>query len=223
MWTSCFWFKPALAWPIAGDLHRVVDQALLGAGLPPLARWVAKSALFTLLPVLVLRLARRDALALAGRPRARRGAFLWVSAAYAASLPFLLWLSYRPGMHAFYLRMFRDGVTAPVLANLAALVLEHLWIFGALLQLALPPGSRSDERDIGIRERLRSALPATVAVSLVFGAVHAGKDFGEILTAFPGGLGLALLTWWTGSLWPGVVLHAATSLTILVGILMIAG
>ena len=56
--------------------------------------------------------------------------------------------------------------------------------------------------------------PALVFSAVLFGLVHAGKASAEIAAAFPGGLGLALLTYRVRAVWPAVLLHASSGVVI---------
>jgi membrane protease YdiL (CAAX protease family) len=63
-------------------------------------------------------------------------------------------------------------------------------------------------------------MPCLVLEALIFGAVHAGKEWGELVTAFPGGLGLGMLTYRIRSFWPSVALHLGTGAMILATMLL---
>jgi membrane protease YdiL (CAAX protease family) len=87
----------------------------------------------------------------------------------------------------------------------------------AFLGFGLPPGARGFAAWVGIPALV---WPALIAQALVFGLVHVGKTPEELLTAFPGGLGLGMLTWRMRSVWPSVLLHVGTGAIILVTILL---
>ena len=63
------------------------------------------------------------------------------------------------------------------------------------------------------------SMQAIVIGVEAFGAVHVGKEWGELVTAFPGGLGLGMLTYRIRSFWPSAVLHLGTGAIILLTIL----
>lgn len=123
-------------------------------------------------------------------------------------------------------------------ANALVIVVEHALIEGVLFVLALLGGTMGHAPDpprtgrlaflgfgypIGGERTLcawlgvpKEVWPALVGQALVFGLVHMGKDVGELVTAFPGGLGLGLLTYRVRSVWPSVLLHLGTGATVLV-------
>jgi hypothetical protein len=118
------------------------------------------------------------------------------------------------------------------------IVVEHVWIAGLVLALALPGGHlpRHDDPapprqgrfqslgfglvpgEHGISAWLgipTSAWPALLGQAVLFGAIHISKDAGELIASFPGGLALGLITYRVGSIWPTVALHAGTSAVVL--------
>ena len=118
------------------------------------------------------------------------------------------------------------------------LVAEHICIQGLILVLALPGVDAQPAAPLAVSgdhffARLRRFLglgpdwtlrsfelnPAVlVAIAVqawVFGWVHFSKDLGELALSFPGGFALGYLAWRARSVWPCVVLHAATGLTVI--------
>jgi hypothetical protein len=237
LWITLFWFEPARDWPY----RRAIDQAFhhvlggtLGLGRP--SAWVARCWFFVLLPVAVLRLAGKRPTAL-GLGSHEMPAWRIVSVSFAVSLPALVWLGLRPGIQGYYRELFAPDGWKMIVAIFLQIVAEHVWIAGVMLALALPggglppvvaepprrgvlgslgfgvpPGARGLSAWLGVPEE---AWPALLGQALVFGAIHAQKDAGEIVTSLPGGLALGILTYRVRSIWPTVVLHAGTSAVIL--------
>ena len=61
-----------------------------------------------------------------------------VALGLAIALPFCVWLGTRPGMQAFYAHMLGRIGWKSLLANALVIVVEHAWIQGVILSLALP-------------------------------------------------------------------------------------
>lgn len=236
-WTSWFWLRPVRhLWPWQ-DFYPWFDRTVLGwVDGGRYVRWVLRSYIFVGLPILGLWFAGFPPRALGMGRMADKG---WriVALAFVVAAPFLVWLGLRPGMHQYYAHMFRFDGYVPLLANALVIVVEHALIEGVLLTLALPKQHAWDAADPVRTGRLAwlgfgfvdgeprnlstwigipaEAWPALIAQALVFGLVHLGKDMGELVTAFPGGLGLGLLTYRIRSVWPSVMLHLGTGAVIL--------
>jgi hypothetical protein len=231
LWMWLFWFQPARDFPVVGGLVRGVDRAFAQIPIEGIFAWVFRSYVLVLVPVAVVLATgqRPTALGLGGVAR-----YGWrvIAVGFVVSLPVLMWLGLRPGMHAYYANILGGGDWRAAVATAAVIVVEHAWIFGVVLALALPGrgfpvGDDPPRRgalaflgfgfpaDLGVRERSPwlwlgvppLVMPCLVLQALAFGAVHAGKEFGELVTAFPGGLGLGILTYRIRSFWPSVVLH----------------
>lgn len=241
-WVALFWFRPARSWPVYEDVYRLSDRIVAQlTGWSGHFNWALKSWIFVLVPIGVLFLFGKKPTAL-GMGRMARYGWRILLVSFVVSLPVLVWLGLRPGMHAYYAGMFRPDGWKPILANAIVIVVEHMWIEGVLLALALPGGGFAhDEEDPPREGRLAflgfgqpaggttlwtwlgvppTVLPALIGQALVFGAVHAGKDVGELLSAFPGGFGLGLLTYRIRSVWPSVLLHVGTGAVVLLTILL---
>lgn len=235
-WTSWFWLQPMRRVPLWDASYRFFDRAFLEVfGLGGHWRWVAKSYLFVLVPIALLWLMGRPPRALGLGRMADKG---WriVGVCFVVALPALVWLGLQPGMHRYYSHMFATTGWQALLANALVIVVEHALIEGMILVLALPGGGFSHAPDPPRSGRLaflgfgfppgdrsffgwlgvpREVWPALVGQALVFGTVHAGKELAELVTAFPGGLGLGLLTYRIRSVWPSVLLHLGTGAIIL--------
>ncbi len=238
LWVSLFWVQPARYWPVWEDIYRGSDRLIYDVlGLKGHWRWVLKSYLFVLVPIGLVWLLGVKPRAL-GMGRMAQHGWRIVATGFVIALPALVWLGMRPGIYKYYAKMFTADGWQPILANAVVIVVEHAFIEGLLLALALPVGWRFEELPdepprrgplawlgfgnteggrgfldwVGIP---REVLPALVGQALVFGLVHAGKEFGELITAFPGGFGLGLLTYRIRSVWPSVLLHLGTGMIIL--------
>lgn len=240
-WTSWFWMQPTRSWPVWGDAYRAYDEWMrdwfnLSARY---WRWVVKSYLFVGIPILILWFCGLPPRAL-GLGRMAQNGWRIVALSFVIALPFLVWLGLRPGMHRYYAHIFDVEGWHAVVANALVIAVEHAMIEGVILVLALPPGVFRDLDDPPRRGRLaflglgfpiggprtlyawlgvpKHVFPALIGQALVFGAVHWGKDFGEFVTAFPGGFGLGLLTFRIRSVWPSVLLHLGTGSVVLLTI-----
>ena len=247
MWTWLFWFKPARSFPVIEDVIFAVDDVFNLVPIRGNLAWAFKSSVLVLAPIAVILAIVRRPMALGLGGVARYG---WriIVLGFAIALPFCIWLGLRPGMHAFYAHIFKVGGWKSLLANALVIVVEHAWIEGVILALALPGGgfasssATSDPPRRGalaflgfgfpadLRDDQRSlwqwlgvpaiVMPCLVLQALTFGAVHVGKEWGELVTAFPGGLGLGMITYRIRSFWPAVVLHLGTGAIILLTILL---
>jgi hypothetical protein len=239
MWTWLFWFQPARSFPVIKDAIIAVDRLFDLIPIRGSFAWALKSYVLVLLPVVfILGIVRRPtALGFGGVAR-----YGWriILLGFVVALPFCVWLGLRPGMQAYYRYMFTDQGWKSLLANALVIVVEHAWIEGVILALALPGRGFSDTSEperrgalaflglgfpVGLSNEQRTlwqwlgvpaiAMPCLILQALTFGAVHAGKEWGELITAFPGGLGLGILTYRIRSFWPAVVLHLGTGAMIL--------
>ena len=234
LWLTLFWFEPARTWPLRSAIdraaYRLLEQRL---GLDAAFAWTIRSWFFVLVPVAVLRLTGRT-LAPLGLGRMATTGWRIVSAGFVAALPALVWLGLRPGIQLYYRALFEPGGWKLFVAYLLVIVVEHVWVAGVVLALALPDGRLPEHLiDPPRRGMLQAfgfgtpvggpkgvsawlgispdAWPAIVGQALVFGAIHMGKDPGELATSFPGGLAIGIITYRVGSIWPTVALHAGTS------------
>ena len=240
MWTWLFWFQPARSFPVIKDAIIAVDHLFDLVPITGSFAWAFKSYVLVLLPVVViLAIVRRPtALGLGGMSR-----YGWriIVLGFVIALPFCIWLGLRPGMHAHYRYMF----TGPRLEVTARQRPRHRRracmdrrcdsgagatrrrFFGrhhepdrrgalAFVGLGFPVGLAEEDRTLWQWLGVPAiAMPCLILQALTFGAVHAGKEWGELVTAFPGGLGLGMLTYRIRSFWPAVVLHLGTGAIIL--------
>lgn len=236
-WASWFWMPSTRAWPVWGDAYRLYDQLVQDLfGLNRHWRWVMKSYVFVGTPILVLWACGKPPTALGLGRMADKG---WrvVALSFVLALPVLVWLGLRPGMQRYYAHMFGANGWEPIVANALVIAVEHALIEGLILVLALPGGAFGHGDDPAREGRLawlgfgypvggertvfswlgvpNEVWPALLGQALLFGAVHWGKDVGEFVTAFPGGLGLGVLTYRIRSVWPSVLLHLGTGAVVL--------
>lgn len=246
VWTWFVWFKPARSFPVMQDVILAVERAFTVVPITGSPAWALRSCVFILVPLaIILAIVRRPAAL--GLGRVEPDGWRIVALGLAIASPFCIWLGMRPGMQAYYAHMFGDGGWKPLLANALVIVVEHAWIQGVILSLALPRGASAphsvtshsrrgalafiglgfpaglprDERSVWQWLGVPAiATPSLVLQALVFGSVHVGKEFDEVIAAFPGGLGLGLLTYRSGSVWPSVTLHLSTGAMIVGTILL---
>ena len=205
LWAGFFWFEPLEDLPV----YRQVKDLFVAVIPHKTARWTVTSAVLVVVPAAVVaRLSPAHVAAIWAR--GRRGTLRVTIALYVVALPALIYLGTQPSMHRYYRGFFQSGGELKIFANTLMIVAEHIFIEGLVLGLALPRGVVSD-RWLRVP---RAAWPALIAATAVFGLVHTGKASVEVLSAFPGGLGLALLTLQSRAVWPSVALHLATGATI---------
>ncbi len=236
-WVSLFWVQPARGWPWLSTVITSIDRGMADlTGLDILARWVVTGYVFVLVPIACLRLAgisfRQMAL---GWPH--RDGWRLAGAGLGLAVPVLVILGMDSSMQQFYGPMLGPGALQVVCADALVIVIEHAWSMGVTLALAVPPpgvegpaivaprpgwlaflglGRRPGQSGIAAWLGLRPDIwPAVIGQAVVFTVVHLGKETVEILAAFPGALGLAILTLRSRSIWPGVVVHLATGAILL--------
>ena len=240
-WVALFWYQPATHWPIYKDIIRTSNGWLAELGFVRPWRWVVRSYLFVLVPIGVLWIFGRPPKALGLGKMATHG---WriVLLSFVVASPILIWLGTLPEMHKFYGHMFKPGGWRSITANALVIAVEHAYIEGIILSLALPGGQLHPKEDpprkgrfaflgLGVPEGESGALawlginkfiiPALVGQAILFGMVHSGKVSAELATSFPGGLGLGWLTYRIRSVWPSVILHIGTGAVILTTALII--
>jgi len=241
-WTSLFWFLPlqrSLA-PL-GQASQAITSAIAAAtGLAKPWTWVVKSWL--LAGVVVVVAARRRGGRRVGLALPTGTGMRLTLLALIVALPLQVLLGLDPAMPAFYRAFFGEKGASWVAANALVLVVEHMFIEGAVLALALPAGLPDvdqrprrgllglgalgalglgplvDPSAPGPRTWLgvpREAWPAIVGQGLVFGCIHFTKAPSELVSAFPGGLAVGWLTVRTGSIWPAASLHLGTGAVVL--------
>ena len=244
LYVSLFWFHPPASWPqwMGASRAWLITQIVQLAGLSRQDAWVISGVLFGgLLPTIFLlgwrgqKLAKRFIFLGPGRKIGWR----YVLISYLVALGPLLWLASRPSFRHYYANTIDHGLASMSLRFALVLIAEHICIQGLILVLALPDKEHQPLEPAAvlgdhISARLRRLLtlgpdwslrsfelnvPVLMAISVqawVFGWVHFSKDLGELALSFPGGFALGYLAWRARSVWPCVVLHAATGLTVIV-------
>jgi hypothetical protein len=236
-WASLFWFvPPQRAFPFvdaAADAVHDAIRALTGLKRPWL--WVAKGWLMAGVVVVVvaaLHGGRRTGLSLPTSTGVRL-----LATALVVALPFQIALGLDPAVARYYRSFFGAHGGSWIAANGLVMLVEHMFIEGAVLSMALPAGLPAvderprrgffglpalgslglgrlvDETAPGPRTFLAvpvEAWPAIVGQGLVFGCIHFSKAPSELVTAFPGGIAVGWLTVRTGSVWPAATLHLVT-------------
>ena len=207
---------PAGAAPLARLVAGVEPAPMLVYGL----RFAAAAALLGFVPALAL-LLRGGSLreiGVRGTENIRPGLVV-VACAVTALVGFL---SHRdPQLATFYpfgrpdsLELARSplGLAAHVLGYVCCYYLPwELTFRGALLFPLLP------RRDAGAAGVLLAATPQALASTLL----HIGHPAAEMAVAFPFGLALGMLAARTGSILPGLLIHAAAGVALDVSIIMI--
>jgi hypothetical protein len=236
-WTSLFWFVPARqAFPFvhaAADAIHGAIRTMTGLRAPWV--WVVKS--YLLAGVVVLAVA-----AVRGRHRTGLGlpsstGLRLFAVAVVVGLPFQVALGLDDSVARYYRSFFGARGAEWIVANALVMLVEHAFIEGAVLSLALPAGLPAvDERprrglpglpflgSLGVGPLVdpqapgprtflavpTEAWPAIVGQGLVFGCIHFTKAPSELVTAFPGGIAVGWVTVRTGSVWPAALLHLVT-------------
>ncbi|MGE0451459.1 MAG: CPBP family intramembrane glutamic endopeptidase [Vicinamibacterales bacterium] len=234
VWVTLFWFQPAESWPYRRAVDEFASLVLVDtAGLDVMWAWSVRSWTFVGIPLLLLRLAGRpfDDLGLGGTS----GPHDWriVAAGVLVSAPVILALGMRSGVQHYYRGFFTPDVWRLAAVYATVTVAEHVWIPGVMLALMLPCGRLPPRQPgpprrgplgglgfgaspggSGVSDWLGVpvyAWPALLGQALIFGSIHASKDPGEFLSAFPGGLALGVVSLRLRSIWPALVLHAGVS------------
>jgi membrane protease YdiL (CAAX protease family) len=243
-WASLCWIKPFQEITFWNTAWYHIDRVVVAIfGVTDIWFWVAKSYVMVAVLLVVLML-------LGGRPKAmglgRMTPLGWriVGAAFAVALPFLIALGLTPGIQQYYGFIWQEpGGISYLLACAAFMVVEHAAIEGAILSLALPDGGvgvpvqdaprrgrlafvglGNTEGGKGISDWLgipTYAWPALIGQALIFALIHWGKHPAEIASAFPGGLGLGMLTYRIRSVWATILLHIGTG-AVIVGVAYLA-
>lgn len=244
LWTGFFWFKPLSDLSFYQQVYSFIDDLILRAvGGRGRARWAIASYVFVLTPVVVLWLAGHPPKAL-GLGRMATHGWRIVALGFAIALPFLIVLGLSDEVQRYYASFHWANGWVDIVSSAFVVVVEHIFIEGLVLALALPsgglhaieeptrrgpwawlgfglpPGQRGWLAWLGIPA---GAWPALIGQALLFGLVHSGKASSEVLMAFPGGLGLGMLTYRIRSVWPGVLLHLGTSAIILLTAMAASG
>ena len=211
--TGVVLFALAVTPPGAAPLARLVAGAEPAPMLDYGLRFAAAAVLLGIVPVLALRLSG-GSLHEIGLRRAKRirPVLVLVACAITALVGFL---SHRnPQLAAFYpfgrpdsLELARSplGMTAHVLAYVCCYYLPwELTFRGALLFPLLP------RRGAGAAGVLLAVTPQALASTLL----HVGHPAVEMAAAFPFGLALGMLAVRTGSILPGLLIHAAAGVAL---------
>jgi hypothetical protein len=170
--------------------------------------------------------------------------------ALVVALPFQIALGLDPAVARYYRMLFGAQGAAWIVANGLVMLVEHLFIEGAVLALALPHGLPDvDERPrrglfgwralgaLGLGPVVDAtapgpctflavpvdAWPALVAQGIVFGCIHFTKAPSELGGAFPGGVAVGWLTVRTGSVWPAATLHLVTGGVVVATLMLVRG
>jgi hypothetical protein len=236
---------PAFVFTVASAAQRTgvasVDRLLAGCGLPATFEWRAGAYLLVfagLLPLVLARIAGRG-LRDVGWNVPNRFAWRYFWVAMAVSLPFLVWMVQSPTMSLPYVEHWeRVGGLTFCLYYVLNMFTEHVLIHGVVLGLSTPGGrwpkvEPPAKTDRGILawlglttvgsdgpRRFGWGLPAgclmPIAISaLLFGGVHLGKDYRELVLSFPGGLAQAYIALRSGSWLTPFGIHLATATTAL--------
>ncbi len=146
-WASLFWFvPPQRALPFVGDAAAAVTAAIAAAtGWERPWLWVAKGWLMGGVAVVVvaaLHGRRRTGLALPSRAGLRL-----LGAALLVALPFQIALGLDPAVARYYAVFYGARGAEWIVANGLVMLVEHMFIEGAVLAMALPAGlPEVDER-----------------------------------------------------------------------------
>ena len=156
---------------------------------------------------------------------------------YIVALPVIIWLSAREDMYQYYLPYIKEGLWTYVLWTNLIMVFEHVSLQGILVafmepdffsgsseKLSVLEGSEGKSTKRGLKcvrdlQNWFSIDPYYYFVILLDGIlfmlIHVGKPISEVLTAFPGGVFLALLAFKFKSFLPCYLIHTMTAGTII--------
>jgi hypothetical protein len=243
-WASLCWIKPFQEIPYWHEAWYHIDRVVVALfGVTDIWFWVAKSYVMVGVLLVVLMLLGHNPKAM-GLGRMTPLGWRIVGVAFAVALPFLIGLGLTPGIQHYYAFVWQQpGGLGYLLACAAFMVVEHAALEGGILSMGLPDGGVGlPVQDVVRRGRLAFlglgntaegkgigdwlgipsyAWPALAGQALIFGLIHWGKHPAEIVSAFPGGLGLGMLTYRIRSVWATILLHVGTG-AIIVGVAFLA-
>ncbi len=221
-----------------GASYFSILKNIINLNLPHYQLWVVISGIhFLLVPLIIGRFFLKFSFRKMGLGGISFSQFKVLLLLYLVSLPVLIWLSAREDMYQYYLPYIKEGLWNYVLWTNLIMVFEHVSLQGILVAFMEPDffsglseklnGSESNE---GKRTKRRlkwvrdlqnwfSIDPYYYFVilldSLLFMLIHVGKPLSEVLTAFPGGVFLALLAFKFKSFLPCYIIHTMTAGTII--------
>ena len=156
---------------------------------------------------------------------------------YLVALPVLIWLSAREDMYQYYQPYIKEGLWTYGFWTNLIMVFEHASLQGILVAFMEPDFfSGSSEKLSGFSsnegKRTKGGLKwvrdlqnwfsidpyyyfVILLDGLLFMLIHVGKPLSEVLTAFPGGMFLALLAFKFKSFLPCYLIHTMTAGTII--------
>ena len=221
-----------------GTTYFSILKNIINLNIPHYQLWVFISGIhFLLVPLIIGRFFLKFSFRKMGLGGISFSQFKVLLLLYLFALPVLIWLSAREDMYQYYLPYIKEGLWTYVLWTNLIMVFEHVSLQGILVVFMEPDffsgsseklsGSENDEGKRTKRglEWLRdlqnwfSIDPYYYFVilldSLLFMLIHVGKPLSEVLTAFPGGVFLALLAFKFKSFLPCYLIHTMTAGTII--------
>lgn len=215
LYTTGMWGQAGSLLPEPFDVWYGIPSHLLGPWwsdhVPPQLTAPEQTALFLVLtsylfalgiPLLALRYLGISAVD-AGLGLSRQSGIAITLGGILISLPVGFWL----------LAVVPDPWGSPLQETLEfiSLVPEHYLVFGVFGVLLLP-GRQLDWAAVGTGQ-VGAVLFTITVVTLVFGLVHVGTPHtAELLTSFPLGFLFAVMTFLSGSIWPGIIAHLTLNL-----------
>ena len=221
-----------------GTTYFSILKNILNLNLPHYQLWVVISGIhFLLIPMIIGRFFLKFSFRKMGLGGISFSQLKVLLLLYLVALPVLIWLSAREDMYEYYQPYFKEGLWTYGLWTNLIMVFEHVYLQGILVAFMEPDffsgsseklsGSASNEgkRTKGGLKWVRdlqnwfSIDPYYYFVilldGLLFMLIHVGKPLSEVLTAFPGGMFLALLAIKFKSFLPCYLIHTMTAGTII--------
>ena len=213
-------------------------KKIINLHLPHYQSWVVISGIhFLLVPLIIGRFFLKFSLREMGLRGISFSHFKVLLLLYFVALPVLIWLSAREDMYQYYQPYIKEGLWTYLLWTNLIMVFEHVSLQGILVAFMEPAffsgsseqisGSESNKgkknkrglmwvRDFQNWFRIDPYYYFVILLDgLLFMLIHVGKPISEVLTAFPGGVFLALLAFKFKSFLPCYLIHTMTAGTII--------
>ena len=221
-----------------GTHYFSILKNIINLNLPHYQLWVVISGIhFLLVPMIIGRFFLKFSFRKMGLGGISFSQFKVLLLLYLFALPVLIWLSAREDMYQYYLPYIKEGLWTYVLWTNLIMVFEHVSLQGILVvfmepdffsgsseKLSVLEGNEGKSTKRGLKwvrdlQNWFSIDPYYYFVilldSLLFMLIHVGKPLSEVLTAFPGGVFLALLAFKFKSFLPCYLIHTMTAGTII--------
>ena len=236
-YTLLLWGNVPLISPLGNPYFSILKN-IINLNLPHYQLWVVISGIhFLLVPLIIGRFFLKFSFRKMGLGGISFSQLKVLLLLYLVALPVLIWLSAREDMYQYYQPYIKEGLWTYGFWTNLIMVFEHVSLQGILVAFMEPDffsgsseklsGSTSNEG-----KRIKGGLKwvrdlqnwfsidpyyyfVILLDGLLFMLIHVGKPLSEVLTAFPGGMFLALLAFKFKSFLPCYLIHTMTAGTII--------